>query len=123
MEPYIGRQHGSGLSQLFIYFLAKGHDVIPGHHFHVQDQTGCSVKLDVLFGLLIAPFDRRNVFEAYGSTGSRIGPDDLFLQFVFRLIGDHHLQRTASIIVASYGAQPLQGYLCFENRRTDAVGR
>ena len=123
METDVRRQQRSGLRQLTVHFFAKSHNIIARYHLHIQDQTCFAVKLDILFGRLVPPHNRCDIFEPDDTSCDRIGPNDLLLHFVFRLIGNNNLQRALRVTLPAYCAQPLQCHLRLQSSRVDAIPR
>ena len=109
------------MCQLLIHLRAEGYDVIARHHLEVEYQTGSPVVSNILFGGLITAFYRSYIFEPYHTTGERIGPDDLLLYLIFRLVREHDLHRTLRIVLSADGTQSLHRQLCLQRVQVDAV--
>ena len=123
MEADIGRQDTCRLGEFLIHLFSKRHYIMLRHHLHVEYQTRSTVELDILLGCLVAPFDGRNVFEPDSRARDRVGPDDLLLQFVLRLVRNDHLQRTVRRVVPGDGAQSLQRQLSLQHGEVNAIPR
>ena len=81
------------------------------HHLDIENQTGLPVKLNVLFGGLVAPLNGRYIFESYGTARDRIGPNDLLLDLILGPVGHDHLHGPVDILLTTHRTQSLQGHL------------
>ena len=117
----IRRQCLHGLCQLLVHLVTECDDVITGHHLQIQNQTRSSVIGDILLRFLIAALYRSHIFQSHHTTGERVGPDDLLLYLIFRLIRQHDLHCTLRIVLSANGTQPLHSQLCLQRVEVDAV--
>ena len=114
MKTNIRWESGACLLQMLFYIVAKSHDVIAWHHFHIHNHARAlgfehsifvaCVEGNKLLGFFVLSFDSGYILQAYGGARYGVYPYNLLGNLLFGCVWGSHLQGLAVVDVASYCA-------------------